>query len=178
MNITEKATFHIFLKFFFKAMVRTIIYMKFYQLQQLTINVYQHSLPLRMANTWIKTKFHLTPLSQGSSLTIKWKEWSSNRGVIHWWHLSHHNVQCLYCILRYFAILFATQKVIKFQETHWGSKLNFNLVGKIWKGSKIFWNYYPLVWLHAAYNYKLCILKSDSSGPNVTKTVSNPIIPF
>ena len=106
-----------------------VIYMKFYQLQQLTINVYQHSLPLRMANTWIKTKFHLTPLSQGSSLTIKWKEWSSNRGVIHWWHLSHHNVQCLYCILRYFAILFSTQKVVKFQKTYCCSKLNFNLVG-------------------------------------------------
>ena len=106
-----------------------VIYMKFYQLQQLTINVYQHSLPLRMANTWIKTKFHLTPLSQGSSLTIKCKEWSSNRGVIHWWHLSHHNVQCLYCILRYFAILFSTQKVVKFQKTYCCSKLNFNLVG-------------------------------------------------
>ena len=98
---------------------------------------------LRMQNTWIETKFHLTPLSQGSSLTIKWKEWSSNRGVIHWWHLSHHNVQCLYCILRYFAILFSTQKVVKFQKTYCCSKLNFNLVGKIRIGSKIFKNYYP-----------------------------------
>ena len=105
--------------------------MRFYKLQQLTINVYQHSLPLKMANTWIKTKLHLTPLPQGSSLTIKCKEWSSNRGVIYWWHLLHHNVQCLYCILRYFAILFSTQKVVKFQKTEVLSKLNFNLVGKI-----------------------------------------------
>ena len=112
--------------------------MRFYKLQQLTINVYQHGLPLRMLNTWIKTKFHLTPLPQGSSLTIKCKEWSSNRGVIHWWHLLHQNVQFLYCILRYFAILFSTQKVVKFLETEVLSKLNFNLVWKIRISVKIF----------------------------------------
>ena len=146
--------------------------MKFYQLQQLTINVYQHSLPLRMANTWIKTKFHLTPLSQGSSLTIKWKEWSSNRGVIHWWHLSHHNVQCLYCILRYFAILFSTQKVVKFQKIYCCSKLNFNLVGSIGISIKIFWNYYPFGMTTCFLQLQLCMFSWDSSGTNLTKTVS------
>ena len=112
--------------------------MKSNKFQLLTINVYQHGLPLRMLNTWIKTEFPLTPLTQESSLTIKCKEWSSNRSVIYWWHLLHHNVQCLYCILRYFAILFSTQKVVKFLKTEVLGKLNFNLVGKIRINIKIF----------------------------------------
>ena len=112
--------------------------MKSNNFQLLTINVYQHGLPLRMLNSWIKTKFPLTPLPQESSLTIKCEEWSSNRGVMYWWHLWQHNVQCLHCILRYFAILFSTQKVVKFQKTEVLSKLNFNLVGKIRISIKIF----------------------------------------
>ena len=111
--------------------------MKSNKFQLLTINVYQHGLPLRMLNTWIKTEFPVTPLPQESSLTIKCEEWSSNRGVTYWWHLWQHNVQCLHCILRYFAIFFSTQKV-KFQKTEVLSKLNFNLVDKIRISIKIF----------------------------------------
>ena len=138
-------------------------------MQQLTINVYQHGLPLRMLNTWIKTKFHLTPLPQGSSLTIKWKEMIFQQGCN---ALTASIVpQCPMPVLHpeVFCHFFSTQKVVKLQKTYWGSKLNFHLVGKMRISIKLFLNFYPLVWVHAAYNYKWCIFRSDPSSANVTK---------
>ena len=107
-------------------------------MQQLTINVYQHALPLRMLNTWIKTKFHLTPLPQGSSLTIKWKEMICQQGR----NTLTASVapQCSMPVLypEVFCHFFSTQKVVKFQKTYWGSKLNFHLMGKIRISIKLF----------------------------------------
>ena len=48
-------------RFFSKQWWKHVNYMKSNKFQLLTINVYQHGLPLRMLNTWIKTNFTPPP---------------------------------------------------------------------------------------------------------------------